>query len=73
MYQAFSTGEKTGELSNTLATLVEYYNIDLNNKTQNISELIQPIVIVLFALVLVVMELSLLIPIMELTRSVRSL
>lgn len=73
VYQAFSTGEKTGELSNTLATLVEYYNIDLNNKTQNISELIQPIVIVLFALVLVVMELSLLIPIMELTRSVRSL
>jgi len=73
VFQAFSTGEKTGELTNALATLVEYYNMDLENKTQNIPELIQPIVIILLALVLIIMELSLLVPIMELTRSVRSL
>lgn len=69
--QAFSTGEKTGELSNTLITILDYYKFDVNNRTANLSEAIQPIIIIILAIGLIFIEASLIIPISELTKTIR--
>ncbi len=69
--QSFATGEKTGELSNTLGTILEYYNLDVNNKTANLGEAIQPIIIIVLAIGLIFIELSLIIPISELAKTIR--
>ncbi|MCS7184087.1 MAG: type II secretion system F family protein [Patescibacteria group bacterium] len=69
--QSFATGEKTGELANTLATILEYYNLEVNNRTANLSEAIQPLIIIILAIGLIFIEASLIIPISELTKTIR--
>jgi type IV pilus assembly protein PilC len=69
--QAFTTGEKTGELNNTLSVVLSYYNFEINNKMTNLGEAIQPIIIIILALGLIFIEAALVIPISELTKSIR--
>ncbi|GIW66328.1 MAG: phytochrome sensor protein [Candidatus Parcubacteria bacterium] len=68
--QAFVTGERTGELSSTLTTILEYYNLDISNKVNTLGESIQPIIIIILAIGLVFVEASLIIPISELAKSI---
>ncbi|MEM5782314.1 MAG: type II secretion system F family protein [Candidatus Aenigmatarchaeota archaeon] len=71
--QIINTGEKTGQLKSMLYTAKEYYTQELEIKTSTISELIQPFIVAIMAIGLVFLELSLLIPIMNLTKAVREL
>ena len=71
--QTISTGEKTGQLKSMVNSARDYYIHELEIKTGTISELIQPIIIVVMAIGLVLLELSLLLPIMSLTRAVREI
>ena len=67
--QAFATGEKTGNLYNSLITISEYYTADLENKTNALNEAIQPILVVILAIGLIFVEASLIIPITQLAKS----
>ena len=71
--QTISTGEKTGQLKSILNSTRDYYINELEIRTGTISELIQPIIIVVMAIGLVLLELSLLLPIMSLTRAVKEI
>ncbi|MGC8981661.1 MAG: type II secretion system F family protein [Minisyncoccia bacterium] len=71
--QTISVGEKTGQLKSMLNTARNYYINELEIRTGTISELIQPIIVVVMAIGLVLLELSLLLPIMSLTKAVREI
>jgi len=68
--QTISTGEKTGQLKSILNSTRDYYINELEMKTATISELVQPIIVVIMAVGLVLLELSLLLPIMSLTKAI---
>ncbi len=67
--QAFATGERTGNLYNSLITIIDYYTADLENRTNNLTEALQPLMIVILAAGLVFVEMSLLLPISQLAKS----
>lgn len=67
--QAFYTGEKTGNLYNVLQVIKDYLYMNIEFKISNISEYIQPFMIVILAIGLIILELSLIIPIQQLSRT----
>lgn len=67
--QAFYTGEKTGNLYNVLNIIKEHLSTNIEFKISNISEYIQPFIIIILAIGLVVLELSLILPIQQLSRA----
>jgi type IV pilus assembly protein PilC len=67
--QAFATGERTGNLYNSLITIIDYYSADIENRTNNLAEAIQPLMVIILAVGLVFVEMSLLLPISQLARS----
>jgi type IV pilus assembly protein PilC len=67
--QAFATGERTGNLYNSLITIIDYYTADVENRTNNLAEAIQPLMVIILAVGLVFVEMSLLLPISQLARS----
>jgi type IV pilus assembly protein PilC len=67
--QAFATGERTGNLYNSLITIIDYYSADIENRTNNLAEAVQPLMVIILAVGLVFVEMSLLLPISQLARS----
>jgi len=67
--QAFATGERTGNLYNSLITIIDYYTADIENRTNNLAEAIQPLMVIILAVGLVFVEMSLLLPISQLAKS----
>ncbi len=67
--QAFATGERTGNLYNSLITIIDYYSADIENRTNNLAEAIQPLMVIILAVGLVFVEMSLLLPISQLAKS----
>jgi type II secretory pathway component PulF len=67
--QAFATGERTGNLYNSLITIIDYYSADIENRTNNLAEAVQPLMVIILAIGLVFVEMSLLLPISQLARS----
>ena len=70
--QSFITGEKTGKLREILFSISNFYLQELEVKTSTLSENIQPILIVILAAGLGFLEVSLLVPILNLTKAVQS-
>ena len=66
---SFQVGEKAGNLYNSLNVMKEFISQSLENKLANITELIQPIIIVILAVGLIFLELSLILPIQQLSRA----
>ncbi len=66
--QSFYAGEKAGNLYKALTTIQNYLYNSIETKLLNISELIQPIMIIFLAGGLILLELTLIIPIQQLSR-----
>jgi type IV pilus assembly protein PilC len=67
--QAFATGEKTGNLYNSLTSIIDFYTADIENRTNNLAEAIQPLIVIILSVGLVFVEMSLLLPISQLAKS----
>jgi type II secretory pathway component PulF len=66
------TGEKTGKLKDILFSTSQYYFQELDLKTSTVSEILQPILVIILAAGLGLLEASLLIPILTLTKAVQT-
>lgn len=61
--QMISVGEKTGELDGMLSNLADYYEEEVDEAVKNISDLIEPIMIVVLGGIVVVILLAIMMPI----------
>jgi len=64
-----SVGERTGELEEMLEKVSEHYEYQVNTKVQNFTSLIEPIMIIVLALVVLVIVLSVILPMIELNNA----
>jgi len=70
--EGMKTSEKTGQLTEITLTIFNYYNETIENQVANFSEAIQPILIILLGTGLGLLEASLLIPLLQLTKYVQN-
>jgi type II secretory pathway component PulF len=66
------TSEKTGQLSEITLTIFNFYNETVENQFGNLGEALQPVLIVFLGLGLSLLEASLLIPLLQLTKYVQN-
>lgn len=64
-----SVGERTGEIESMLERVADHYEYQVNNKVENFTSLIEPIMIVLLALIVLVIVLSVVLPMIELNNT----
>jgi general secretion pathway protein F len=64
-----SVGEKTGELEQMLDKVSEHYEYQVNSKIQNFTSLIEPVMIVLLAVVVLIIVLSVILPMLEINNA----
>lgn len=62
-----ATGEKSGNLPNTLQYLSEYYENELEDQTRNISSLLEPVMMIIMGTLVGFLAISIITPIYELT------
>lgn len=65
-----SVGEKTGELEQMLEKVSEHYEYQVNSKIQNFTSLIEPVMIVMLAVVVLIIVLSVILPMLEINNAV---
>jgi type IV pilus assembly protein PilC len=70
--EAFKVAEKTGQLTEVSRTILDYYNETINAQLNNLSEAIQPFLIIILAGGLGALEISLLVPLLNLTKYVQN-
>ncbi len=70
--EGMKTAEKTGQMGEISLTLAGFYNEAIENQLANIGEALQPILIVLIGGGLGLLEASLLIPLLQLTKYVQT-
>lgn len=64
-------GEKTGKLDETLVYLGDFYEEEIDNISQNLSTILEPILLITIGLVVGFVALAIITPIYELTGSIR--
>ena len=69
MAQMVSVGENTGNLSETLLYLSEFYEAELGDKTKNLSNILEPILMVVMGIIVGFVAISIITPIYEVTSS----
>lgn len=70
--EGMRTSEKTGQLSEITLTIFNFYNETVENQFGNLGEALQPVLIVFLGLGLSLLEASLLIPLLQLTKYVQN-
>jgi type IV pilus assembly protein PilC len=70
--EGMRTAEKTGQLSEITFTIFNFYNETVESQAANLSEALQPILIILLGAGLGLLEASLLIPLLNLTKYVQT-
>jgi general secretion pathway protein F len=65
-----SVGEKTGELENMLERVSDHYEYQVNNKVDNFTALLEPVMILLLAIIVGVIILSVIQPMLNLNEAV---
>ena len=70
--EAIKTAEKTGQLIEITKTIYNFYNETLENQVANIGEALQPVLIIIMGAGLGMLEASLLIPLLTLTKYVQN-
>lgn len=68
--QMIEVGEQTGELDNMLTNLADYYEEEVDSTVKSISSLIEPVIIVVLALVIGVMLVAIMMPIYQIGKIV---
>jgi len=64
-----SVGERTGELESMLERVADHYEYQVNNKVENFTALIEPIMIISLAMIVLVIVLSVVLPMIELNNT----
>jgi type IV pilus assembly protein PilC len=70
--EGMKTSEKTGQLAEITLTIFNFYNETVEGQLANLSEALQPLLIVLLGGALGLLEASLLIPLLQLTKYVQN-
>lgn len=65
-----SVGEKSGNLSNTLLYLSEFYEHEFDDQTKNLSSTIEPILMIIMGIMVGFVAISVITPIYEITNSI---
>lgn len=65
-----SVGERTGELENMLEKIAEHYEYQVNARIQNLTALLEPLMIIVLAAIVLVIVLSVILPMVELNTAV---
>ncbi len=68
--QMISVGESAGNLSETLLYLAEFYESEVNDATKNLSNVLEPILMVLMGVIVGFVALSIITPIYEVTQNI---
>lgn len=66
-----AVGEKSGNLSNTLLYLSEFYENEFNDLTKNLSSSIEPVLMVVMGILVGFIAISVITPIYEITNSIK--
>lgn len=66
--QMISVGEKTGEIDKMLQNLADYYEEEVDATVKSISNLVEPIIIVILAILIAIMLLGIMMPIYQIGR-----
>jgi len=69
--EMISIGEKTGNLSDTLLYLSEFYENDVDDVTKNLSSILEPILIVVMGVLIGFVALSIITPIYSVTQGLK--
>lgn len=69
---AIKTSEKTGQLAEVTKTVYDFYNETVENQVANLGEALQPFLIIIMGAGLGLLEASLLIPLLNLTKYVQN-
>ncbi|GIW67143.1 MAG: secretion system protein [Candidatus Parcubacteria bacterium] len=70
--EGMKTSEKTGQLAEITKTIYNFYNETVENQVANIGEALQPFLIIIMGIGLGLLEASLLIPLLNLTKYVQT-
>ena len=70
--EGMKTSEKTGQLAEVTFTIFKFYNETVENQVANLGEALQPILIIFLGAALGLLEASLLIPLLTLTKYVQN-
>jgi len=70
--EGMKTSEKTGQLAEITSTIFNFYNETVENQVANLGEALQPILIIILGAGLGLLEASLLIPLLTLTKYVQT-
>lgn len=69
--QMVSVGENTGNLSETLLYLAEFYEAEVNDFTKNLSNVLEPLLMVIMGVIVGFVAISIITPIYEVTNTLR--
>ncbi len=64
-----AVGEKTGKLSDTLVYLSDFYEAEVDDRTKNLSTIIEPVLMIFLGVVVGFVAVSVIVPIYEITSS----
>ena len=64
-------GEKTGNLDESLVYLADFYEKEVDNTTQKLSTILEPILLIVIGLIVAFLSISIITPIYQLTRGLR--
>lgn len=70
--EGFVTAEKSGQVTEITFTILQFYNETIESQVANIGEALQPIIIVILGAGLGLLEASLLIPLLNLTKYIQT-
>jgi hypothetical protein len=70
--EGMKTAERTGQLAEITLTIFNFYNETVENQTATLGEALQPFLIVILGIALGLLEASLLIPLLTLTKYVQT-
>ena len=68
-----STGEKTGRLDESLFYLAEFYEKEIDNATKNLSQILEPMLLIVVGLVVGFIAISIIMPIYKIAHSLSGL
>lgn len=71
VYQIISIGEKSGSLEHSFAYINDFYESELNDTTKNISQLIEPVLMIVIGLLIGFIAISIISPIYGITQNIR--
>jgi type II secretory pathway component PulF len=64
-------GEKTGNLEESLLYLADFYEKEVDNTTQKLSTILEPVLLIIIGLIVGFIAVSIITPIYQITRGLR--